>query len=475
MRALFFYDTGSSNDGWLTIENNEIRYANSVSSLLPYGYTTIPNFLDTWQKVGISRTGSEIVIVVGDEVRTVDISAVAAGTNTFEAIGRFGNNPQGDLAWISFHSKGMTAEEIKAIDPYNMDTDSLEVFYAPSTGNGSTVYDVSGNNNHGTIANATLSNFWIKQDQFHWNLKKGFDYYTRFADDVNQVQYNEGLPALHQDQTYTIRTQFYFAGFPYPDTLNRGESMLFSAKINSTERFVIWIDGNHSNATFNAGYYDGSTYHTVLLLNPMKPGPYYLEIVKDSPGYDFTSITLNGDSIDVNQAGANFVTIIYQTGIGCRAVDATADRRWYGGVKFFEIVGEHYLSEDNGFVDTIGNLTLDVANTNISTQKDRIPYAPPGRTLSNPAGKWHNDAETEINFPHTAKLHMINEQFNYKPFFYKNAQLDNATAAYSMRKVIADYEGPLLNVIRSSDLQAQDFYPDSRGDLRHCSNHKLCE
>ena len=60
---------------------------------------------------------------------------------------------------------------------------------------------------------------------------------------------------------------------------------------------------------------------------------------------------------------------------------------------------------------------------------------------------------------------MINEQFDYKPFFYKNAQLEDATAAYSLRKVRSAYTGSAIEVRRSSDGDTLDIGFDSNGDL----------
>ena len=50
------------------------------------------------------------------------------------------------------------------------------VLHAPlAEGNGTTIYDVSGNENHGTATNITESSFWgTTQDEFHWNITKGF-------------------------------------------------------------------------------------------------------------------------------------------------------------------------------------------------------------------------------------------------------------------------------------------------------------
>ena len=397
IRALFFYDTGSANNGWLSIENNEILYGNSVSSLLPYGYTVIPNFLDTWQKVGISRTGNEIVIVVGDEVRTVDISAVAAGTNTFEAIGRFGNNPQGDLAWISFHSKGMTAEEIKAIDPYNMDTDSLEVFYAPSVGSGSTIYDLSGNNNHGTITNATLSNFWIKQDQFHWNLKKGF---LKGFGTGNNAYYN-----LDQSLEDPIGKTVKF-GFVY----NTGSSRQwpFTTNVSGVGSFYV-----QHNTNGNIQIEQQGTSSVIIISNTNFTDGHYYEVQFDYPATSdlqtVSTVLLNGTSVSFTTTGSIYGSSGNNIGYNSSGGFPLTDTR----IVFIKI-GDTLYSELNNW----GGATL--VNSS-SAEYLRVPDLAT-ENVAFAAGKWHNDAETEINFPHTATFEVLNRQFTTAPFFTKNAE-----------------------------------------------------
>jgi hypothetical protein len=382
--------------------------------------------VDKWQKFSIIRNDSAntLSFVVENDSRTVTTDPAQSGAVApYNMIGRMYSAPGlgGSLAWVSLHSKAMTIEEARAINPYNMDTDSLEIFLVPSAGNGSTVFDVSGNNNHGTITNATLSDFWIKQDQFHWNLKKGF----------SEVYAFDGV-----DDDITLDTPLAFAGdffidFDVIPTSNDfyiassgGEYLRFSAG-----SLLFRIDSNLYTIT------TGITTNTRYIGRLQRTDGVITCIVNETEYPVVTSTT----RVDIIVVGASF-----GSGYG------------KGIINSININGEYSLI---GIVETGDSTTI-----NGGLQSVKVPYTINGN-YTNPAGKWHNDAETQVNFPHTAKLHMINEQFDYKPFFYKNAQLEDATAAYSMRKVIGDYEGPLVNVIRSSDLQAQDFYPDSRGDL----------
>ena len=281
----------------------------------------------------------------------------------------------------------------QSIDWYNLGTTNRNHFLL-FTGGSTTYgcYDVD-NDRILTAKNVTLSDFWIKQDQFHWNLKKGFSWYEQ-------------------------------------DLVLNGD---FS---NGATNWIV------SNGSVTGGEYVSGT------LSAYQSGIKQVPFTYTGTGTLTFDLTLNSGSLRVDDgAGLKLVT-----SSGAQSITLTNPNKL------------EFNAYNLGFDGVIDNIKFIPDNSEL-----RIPLglSPSGysKISDNPAGKWHNDAETEINFPHTAKLQVINEQFDYKPFFYKNAQLDDATAAYSMRKVIADYEGPLLNVIRSSDLQAQDFYPDSRGDL----------
>ena len=56
----------------------------------------------------------------------------------------------------------------------NLSSDNWELVLPISEGNGTTIYDVSGNNNHGTVVNAVLPDIWGTQDVFAWNFYEGY-------------------------------------------------------------------------------------------------------------------------------------------------------------------------------------------------------------------------------------------------------------------------------------------------------------
>jgi hypothetical protein len=271
----------------------------------------------------------------------------------------------------------MTAEEIKAIDPYNMDTDSLEVFYAPSVGSGSTIYDLSGNNNHGTITNATLSDFWIKQDQFHWNLKKGFSEVYSF-DGVNDNITLDTPLAFTGDffidfDVFTLSSQFYIAS-------SGGEYLRFTGgylvfRIDSTVYQIL-------STSINTRY-----------IGRLQRTDGVITCIVNETEYPVVTSTTN---VDISTLGAS-VSSGYGEGI----------------INSININGEYSLI---GIVETGDSTTI-----NGGLQSVKVPYTINGN-YTNPAGKWHNDAETEINFPHTATFEVLNRQFTTAPFFTKNAE-----------------------------------------------------
>jgi hypothetical protein len=88
----------------------------------------------------------------------------AGGTREFD----------GQIFDVRIFDSELSADEVE--DVYK-DTSTLSsiAHYPLAEGGGATAYDVSGNENHGTVTNATLSTFWgTTQDKYHHNLLEGF-------------------------------------------------------------------------------------------------------------------------------------------------------------------------------------------------------------------------------------------------------------------------------------------------------------
>jgi hypothetical protein len=100
----------------------------------------------------------------------------------------------GQIFDVRIFDTAITPTQINQIYNKSLDIGVDPVGWYPlAEGAGETVYDVSGNDNHGTITNATLANtFWgTKQDEVHYNIQKGFEYYDDDATHliINRVPY----------------------------------------------------------------------------------------------------------------------------------------------------------------------------------------------------------------------------------------------------------------------------------------------
>jgi hypothetical protein len=361
--------------------------ANNINSVnKPFLEGNIPDadFINKWQRFSFTRSASNNIatFTAGDVVRTVNLSETSGLSFEFKSFGDLGQDGlQGQLAWASVHSKLLTPSQVAALDPYNMDTNGLEVFLVPSAGSGSIVYDLSANNRHGTIANATLSDFWIKQDQFHWNLKKGFD----------KVYNLDGVDDYIEPDSILSVTGDFFIEFGF---------------LCDASGFYISSDGGDYIAVFgNYIKFRTAIGPTDVSFSGIETGQFYN--VRIERNGDQLSATINGvyyPGGTINTGGWDIVTI---------GTNSSLTSFIRGFVSYLNLNNQYFGSGLNWPNATVhGN--PDVLKIPISTQKDG--------SLSNPAGKWHNDAETEINFPHTATFEVLNRQFTTAPFFTKNAE-----------------------------------------------------
>jgi hypothetical protein len=78
--------------------------------------------------------------------------------------------------WISNSNFGGVGEgKIIECEFINESTSNSIVHYTFTEGSGSTIYDVSGNGNHGSLVTTDLNAFWSQtQDEFHYALSNGF-------------------------------------------------------------------------------------------------------------------------------------------------------------------------------------------------------------------------------------------------------------------------------------------------------------
>lgn len=189
------------------------RWSTSETTIRLRGHTngaesimTFPHSIRTgeWQDIVLIRrvSDSKFTCYINGVQNTEGYISVSSG-NSF----RINSLGEGSTRWtdgeISLFGKwfrSFSLAEIQALSTQLPSTDRIEDLYVFSEGSGSTVYDISGNNNHATIVNAILPDVWGKQNVFHYNFYKGFikslkdmDGVEAFFDftDINAYTFNE--------------------------------------------------------------------------------------------------------------------------------------------------------------------------------------------------------------------------------------------------------------------------------------------
>lgn len=162
---------------WST-SNTTIRlrgHTNSAENIM-----TFPHSIRTgeWQDIVLIRrvSDSKFTCYINGVQNTEGYISVNSG-NSF----RIDSLGEGSTRWtdgeISLFGKwfrSFSLAEIQALPTRLPSLNSVEHLYVFSEGNGTTIYDVSGNNNHGEVINAVLPDIWGTQNVYHYNFFKGF-------------------------------------------------------------------------------------------------------------------------------------------------------------------------------------------------------------------------------------------------------------------------------------------------------------
>lgn len=81
--------------------------------------------------------------------------------------------------------------------------DQLVTHYPMSESNGTKVYDVSGNNHHGTVVNAVLPDIWGSQDVYHYSFYEGYWLYEDANNYPLRLPVDAGASIVINSITYT--------------------------------------------------------------------------------------------------------------------------------------------------------------------------------------------------------------------------------------------------------------------------------
>lgn len=227
------------------------------------------------------------------------------------------NTNDGSMCDVRVFDKELSKTEI-AIVMGGERNGSEVVWYPFSEGNGKIVYDVSGNNLHGIVTNATLSTFWGQtQTKFHYNNRRGFTdgLYLNGTDAKGEItsasNFNLGTDPLTLEvivfsNDYTNGTQTIIAH----DYITQ---WLWAFSINTTGKIAIDATVSTTNvleaASTNAELTDGKTHHISVVYDPGESVKMYV----DGSAIDVTvtvnsgvAINPNGDLYFANYYGAAF-------------------------------------------------------------------------------------------------------------------------------------------------------------------------
>lgn len=310
-------------------------------------------------------------------------------------------------------------DSTKGTDP---GTASLIAHWPIEEGYGTTFFDVSGNNYHCNLQNATLSTFWATvQDNNHYNLTKGFDGALTFDGTDDLVSFGNVLDKNDTDS-------FSIEGWMYATTTDAG---VLVAKRNSRETAA---DAGYSIARASSGTQivfrvsDGTTQVTSasgVITSPDGTPDHFVAVCNRST--DVIQLYVNGtlrdtDSIaSVNSLsnavalqlgaanGSSFfggslgrvrmyggaltadnVTYLYTGGVSGTAPTETLDADW----KLND--GRGTRVHDSSGNDYIGTFTSAPVWTRVPAKRDGTSSFT-GGTPTNPAGAYHNNAETDLD------------------------------------------------------------------------------
>ena len=175
---------------------------------------TPADYLNNWKHILVVNDGTNFSLYVDGQLvstQAPNAAAPASKTTTVQIASRQNGSAvfNGQLSDVRIFNKALSGAEVS--DIYNGSTSvataNLLVHYPMAEGVGTTIHDVSGNGNHGKAKNITQSSFWANtQDQFHYNLTKGFKQKAKFDGVDDYINTNFHLSNLSSANT----TEFEF-------------------------------------------------------------------------------------------------------------------------------------------------------------------------------------------------------------------------------------------------------------------------
>jgi len=255
---------------------------------------------------------------------------------------------------------------------------TVQASYPMAEGNGLIAFDISGNNKHGTLVNSPV---WSKQDVYHYNMVQGCGKRMNF-DGLNDYVRVSGLTSsTSYFGACTIRARIFVDNAT-------GTQAIFSLGTNC---YRLYITG---------GQY---TINTWIQVGAVTAGYHQIDVEFDSIG-DGIRFRLDGVDIWTGSSGVGGTPNTYFD-IGAR----DGGLLWQGSIWDFSITGSivknfafnGYGNTNSNWLDTSGGGTNGIVNgspTNRYIPAKTTTLDVLNATLTNPAGAYHNGAETLIDF-----------------------------------------------------------------------------
>jgi hypothetical protein len=268
---------------------------------------------------------------------------------------------------------------------------TTRAIYPLASGFGTVAYDSSGNGQHGDFVNAPT---WSTQDNYHPNLVYGFSSFTHLSS---------------PNYTYTVASAF--------NAYKIEVEAILPADITDASTNACLIDINTGNGAgeLRFGAISGLVTGEVISFRAQDNNTLaYVTGITIAKGYHKFAVVWDGSQYqiyidDVQQTTQTYSpnALVSCDGISVGNVAVVAGSPYVGGVRNVKIYGQSNVlkvnigfTNSNNFNDTVGTAvnatatggtTLRVPALNATTDLFNL-------ALTNPAGAYHNGAETLIDF-----------------------------------------------------------------------------
>ena len=249
-----------------------------------YSDTSDTSWAGKWIHVVGTYDGSGIngikIYINTERIDNIDSTSgtytVMSNTNQDVMIGTRPNYfANGSMCDVRIFNKELSKSEIELV--MSGERNGSEVAWYPlADGNGEVIHDVSGNNLHGVVTDATLSTFWGQtQTKFHYNNRRGFSDGLYF--NGTSAYGSCSSSAVFQPGTNPFSIEAIICLSDYSD----GIQTIYSNLVSSTDRIWFYITAvgiltliaNDSSTVIDADtdanpFTDGQIHHITVAVDP---------------------------------------------------------------------------------------------------------------------------------------------------------------------------------------------------------------